>query len=193
MATPLIQNEARSQRLAASRSSAAITSTVAEMYAGAAQLACARETNACTVTMTMIGRQNASSRRSVSPNLVSASPTFHQRHAAIRTDRLTGDEIEHLRKTTVLVLREWTERLRAETGEGFPSKVTAFRPEMAVHGKYGKPCPACGSAVQRIIYAENESNYCARCQTGGKLLADRSLSRLMKDNWPKTIDELEGR
>jgi formamidopyrimidine-DNA glycosylase len=111
----------------------------------------------------------------------------------IRTDRLSDDEVEHLRKTTVLVLEEWIERLRKETGEGFPTKVTAFRPEMAVHGKYGKPCPACGSAVQRIVYAENESNYCARCQTGGKLLADRSLSRLMKDNWPKTIDELEGK
>ena len=111
----------------------------------------------------------------------------------VRTDRLSDDEIEHLRTTTQLVLREWTERLRAETGNGFPSKVTAFRPEMAVHGKYGKPCPVCKSAVQRIVYAENESNYCARCQTGGKLLADRSLSRLLKDNWPKTIDELEGK
>ena len=92
-----------------------------------------------------------------------------------------------------LILREWTARLVAETEKAFPKKVTAFRPEMAVHGKYGTPCPVCGSDVQRIVYAENESNYCARCQTGGKLLADRSLSRLLKDNWPKTIDELEGR
>lgn len=110
-----------------------------------------------------------------------------------RSDRLSEEDITNLYTTTQRVLTEWTARLVAETEKGFPKKVTAFRPEMAVHGKYGTPCPVCGSDVQRIVYAENESNYCARCQTGGKLLADRSLSRLLKDNWPKTIDELEGR
>jgi len=89
-------------------------------------------------------------------------------------------------------LGEWTERLRSDVGEAFPDKVTAFRPEMAVHGKYRAPCPVCGSAIQRIVYAENEANYCARCQTGGRLLADRALSRLLRQNWPKTIEELEG-
>jgi formamidopyrimidine-DNA glycosylase len=85
----------------------------------------------------------------------------------------------------------WTERLRRETGGGFPAKVTAFRPEMAVHGRFGQPCPVCGTTVQRIRYAENEVNYCPRCQTGGRLLADRSLSRLLKSDWPRTIDEAE--
>lgn len=110
-----------------------------------------------------------------------------------RSDTLSDAEVAHLQASVETVLTTWTDRLRAEAKEGFPSKVTAFRPEMAVHGKYGKPCPTCGSKVQRIVYAENESNYCARCQTDGKLLADRSLSRLLKDNWPKSIDELEGK
>ncbi len=89
------------------------------------------------------------------------------------------------------VLAEWTARLRAEAGGGWPAKVTAFRPEMAVHGKFGQDCPVCATAVQRIVYAENETNYCPRCQTGGKLLADRSLSRLLKRDWPRTIEEAE--
>jgi formamidopyrimidine-DNA glycosylase len=112
-----------------------------------------------------------------------------------RTDRLDDAAIARLHDATIAVLEEWTERLRRETGEGFPGKgkVTAFRPEMAVHGKFGQPCPVCGTKVQRIVYAENEANYCPRCQTDGKLLADRSLSRLLKENWPKTIEELEGR
>lgn len=110
-----------------------------------------------------------------------------------RTDRLSEGEIARLFETTRGVLGAWTERLCAEVATEFPAKVTAFRPEMAVHGKHGQPCPVCGTAVQRIVYAENESNYCPRCQTGGKLLADRSLSRLLKDNWPRTIEELEGR
>jgi formamidopyrimidine-DNA glycosylase len=88
-------------------------------------------------------------------------------------------------------LSEWTERLREEVGNGFPERVTAFHPEMAVHGRFGLPCPVCGSPVQRIRYADNETNYCTRCQTGGKLLADRSLSRLLKDDWPRTIEEWE--
>ena len=89
------------------------------------------------------------------------------------------------------VLREWSERLRSEASERFPSKVTAFRPEMAVHGKYNQPCPVCGTPVQRISYAENECNYCPTCQTGGKLLADRALSRLLRTDWPSTLAELE--
>jgi formamidopyrimidine-DNA glycosylase len=91
------------------------------------------------------------------------------------------------------VLHEWIQRLRQQAGVRFPGKVTAFHPEMAVHGRYGQPCPECGTKVQRIRFAENETNYCPRCQTGGKLLADRSLSRLLKQDWPRTIEELESR
>jgi formamidopyrimidine-DNA glycosylase len=89
------------------------------------------------------------------------------------------------------VLLEFLERMRAETQHGLPEKVTAFRPDMAVHGRYGEPCPVCGAPVQRIRYAANETNYCARCQTGGRLLADRAMSRLLKDDWPRSIDEIE--
>ena len=103
---------------------------------------------------------------------------------------LSDGEIATLYEATREVLLEWIERLRNETGEKFPEKVTAFRPEMAVHGRFNLPCPICNSPVQRIVYAENETNYCARCQTGGKLLADRSLSRLLNVDWPKSIDEL---
>jgi formamidopyrimidine-DNA glycosylase len=106
------------------------------------------------------------------------------------TTNLSDEEIERLYESTRAVLAEWIERLREDAGERFPEKVTAFRPEMAVHGKYNQPCPECGTPVQRIVYAENETNYCARCQTGGKLLADRALSRLLHDDWPKSIDEL---
>jgi formamidopyrimidine-DNA glycosylase len=108
-----------------------------------------------------------------------------------RTSQLTDDEVAVLRTAVVESLTEWTDRLREEVGEDWPTKVTAFRDDMAVHGKFGQPCPRCGSKVQRIVHADNESNYCATCQTGGKLLADRSLSRLLKDDWPKTIEELE--
>jgi len=107
------------------------------------------------------------------------------------SQRLSDEEIERLYEATRAVLAEWTERLRAETGDGFPKKVTAFREEMAVHGRFGEPCPACGSRVQRIRYAENEVNYCPTCQTEGKLLADRALSRLLKKDWPRTVEELE--
>lgn len=107
------------------------------------------------------------------------------------TRRMDDGEVATLFAVARQVLDEWTARLRDQTGDGFPDKVTAFRPEMAVHGRYGKPCPECGAPVQRIIYAENETNYCARCQTGGRLLADRSLSRLLKKDWPRTVDELD--
>ena len=103
---------------------------------------------------------------------------------------LTDEEKRRLYDATRITLASWTDILRAETGEVFPEKVTAFREGMAVHGRYGKPCPVCDAPVQRIVYSENEANYCARCQTGGKLLADRSLSRLLKDDWPKSIDDL---
>jgi formamidopyrimidine-DNA glycosylase len=107
------------------------------------------------------------------------------------TQKLADDERDRLFDATRSVLSEWIERLRNELAGTFPENVTAFRPEMAVHGKFGKPCPVCGSAVQRIVYAENECNYCARCQTGGRILADRSLSRLLKASWPRSIDALE--
>ena len=107
------------------------------------------------------------------------------------TQRMTESEIETLFRAVRESLKEWVERLHKERGSGFPEKVTAFRPDMAVHGKYGKPCPVCGSPVQRIVHAENETNYCANCQTGGKLLADRSLSRLLKEDWPRSLEELE--
>ena len=107
------------------------------------------------------------------------------------TSKLTEEEVKRLYEATQVTLTEWFERLRAGTGSEFPSKVTAFRPEMAVHGRYGKPCPDCGSPVQRIVYAENECNYCATCQTEGRLLADRALSRLLKQDWPRSLDEWE--
>ena len=104
---------------------------------------------------------------------------------------LSEAEVTRLYQATRATLVEWTERLRQHAGGEFPEKVTAFREGMAVHGRFGKPCPACGSPVQRIVYAENETNYCARCQTGGRILADRALSRLLKKSWPRSIDELE--
>ncbi len=107
------------------------------------------------------------------------------------TQKLAPEAIARLYEATREVLKEWTSRLRAEAGTGFPEKVTAFRPDMAVHGRFGKPCPVCGTTVQRIRYAENETNYCPRCQTEGRILADRSLSRLLKDDWPRTVEELE--
>lgn len=115
------------------------------------------------------------------------------------TQRLKPEEIARLYKATQKTLLEWIDRLRTESGlnsglkSKFPEKVTAFRPEMAVHGRYGQPCPRCGTKVQRIRYASNETNYCPRCQTDGKLLADRSLSRLLREDWPKSLDELEER
>jgi formamidopyrimidine-DNA glycosylase len=107
------------------------------------------------------------------------------------TARMTQEQVTRLYEATRATLRDWIERLRRETGDGFPDRVTAFREGMAVHGRYRLPCPVCGEPVQRIRYAENETNYCARCQTGGRLLADRGLSRLLKDDWPRSLDELE--
>jgi len=109
------------------------------------------------------------------------------------TSRLSDEEVERLHGATVETLRHWTARLRAEVGDGFPDKVTAFKPGMAVHGRYKQPCPRCGAPVQRIVYAANETNYCAPCQTGGKVLADRVLSQLMKNDWPRTLEEWEER
>jgi formamidopyrimidine-DNA glycosylase len=104
---------------------------------------------------------------------------------------MTAEQIGRLFETICATLLRWVEALRAETGDGFPEKVTAFREGMAVHGRYKQPCVRCGAKVQRIRYASNETNYCAHCQTGGKLLADRALSRLMREDWPRTLEELE--
>jgi formamidopyrimidine-DNA glycosylase len=109
------------------------------------------------------------------------------------TGRLDDEEMEALYGATREILTLWTQRLREQTGDGFPEKVTAFRPGMAVHGRHKQPCPDCGAPVQRIVYAANETNYCAPCQTGGKLLADRALSRLLKKDWPRSLEELEAR
>ena len=109
------------------------------------------------------------------------------------TTSMTDDEIARLHRACIDTLRAWTDRFRAEVADGFPDKVTAFRPEMAVHGKYGQPCPVCLTKVQRIVYADNEANYCPTCQTEGRLLADRSLSRLLKEDWPRSLEELEDR
>jgi len=107
------------------------------------------------------------------------------------TENLADDEIVRLHQGAMAVITEWTDRFRQEVGPGFPEKVSAFRPEMAVHGKYGQPCPVCDAPVQRIVYAENEANYCPGCQTGGKVFKDRALSRLLREDWPKTLEELE--
>ena len=110
-----------------------------------------------------------------------------------QTQSLAVEEIRQLYEATRVTLRKWIDALRADAGEEFPEKVTAFREEMAVHGRFGQPCPVCGSPVQRIRYADNETNYCPHCQTGGRLLADRALSRLLREDWPRTLEELERR
>ena len=109
------------------------------------------------------------------------------------TKRLEASEVRRLYEATQATLRLWSEKLSREAKESFPEKVTAFRPEMSVHGRYSKPCPKCGGPIQRIVYAANEANYCPACQTGGRLLADRALSRLLKTDWPRTLEELEQR
>lgn len=127
-------------------------------------------------------------------NAYSDEILFHaQLSPVLLTQRMNQEEIRRLYEATRQTLAQWTDNLRRETGQKFPEKVTAFREEMAVHGRYGKLCPRCGAKVQRIRYASNETNYCSHCQTGGKLLADRSLSRLLRQDWPRTPEELEER
>jgi len=147
-----------------------------------------------------LGRENHTLKRALTdPTVLSAIGNAYSDEILHRaqlspfkqTRALSEEERQRLYQAARAVLVEWTERLRREAGEGWPGKVTAFRPEMAVHGRYKQPCPVCGAPVQRIVYADNEANYCARCQTEGRLLADRALSRLLKSNWPKTLDELE--
>lgn len=118
---------------------------------------------------------------------------LHRAHLSpvTQTKRLKPEEIARLYEAARSTMTEWADRLRAQAGDGFPEHVTAFRPEMAVHGRFGQPCPDCGTKVQRIRYADNETNYCPRCQTGGKVLADRSLSRLLKDDWPRNVEDWE--
>jgi formamidopyrimidine-DNA glycosylase len=125
-------------------------------------------------------------------NAYSDEILFHARLSPVAlTQRLSREQIARLFEATRQVLADWTERLRQKVGDKFPEKVTAFQEQMAVHGKYGEPCPQCGAKIQRIRYASNETNYCTACQTGGKLLADRSLSRLLREDWPRTLEELE--
>jgi formamidopyrimidine-DNA glycosylase len=150
----------------------------------------------------VLDRQNHTLKRALTdPRLFSGIGNAHSDEILFRarlspfrqTHQLSDEEAERLYNAIRAVLTDWIDMLRAEVGDGFPSKVTAFRAEMAVHGRYRQPCPDCGTPVQRIVYAENEANYCARCQTGGRLLADRALSRLLKGDWPRTIEELEGK
>ena len=148
-----------------------------------------------------LGRENHTLKRSLTdPRLFSGIGNAYSDEILHRarlsplalTGKLGPDAVERLWRATREVLSEWTERLRAEAGDDFPTGVTAFRDGMAAHGRYRKPCPVCGAPIQRIVYSENETHYCARCQTGGRVLADRSLSRLLKDDWPRSIEELEG-
>ena len=149
-----------------------------------------------------LGRENHTLKRALTdPHLLSgignaySDEILHRAGLSLfkRTAQLSAEEWERLHAATLDVLAQWIERTRREVGEGFPDKVTAFRQGMAVHGRYGKPCPVCDTPVQRVIYAENEANYCPTCQTAGRLLADRALSRLMKQDWPRTLEELEAR
>ncbi len=147
-----------------------------------------------------LGRENRTLKRALSdPRLISGIGNAHSDEILLEarlspiklTSRLESDEIERLYQVTQRSLTRWTERLKNEWGDRWPKKVTAFHPEMGAHGRYGKPCPHCGSPIQRIVYASRETNYCAECQTEGKLLADRGISRLLNKDWPKTLHELE--
>jgi formamidopyrimidine-DNA glycosylase len=149
---------------------------------------------------TTLRRENHTLKRSLTdPHLFSGIGNAYSdeilHHARLsplkQTAKLSDGEVHRLWESVRVVLPDWVVRLRNQTGKEFPSKVTAFHPEMAVHGRYGKPCPRCGAPVQRIVYAENECNYCAPCQTEGRLLADRAISRLLKQDWPRSIDEME--
>ena len=148
-----------------------------------------------------IRRENRTLKRALTdPRIVSGIGNAHSDEILWRaglspvalTSRLDDAEVERLHAAAQASLREWSARLVEEAGDRFPAKVTAFHPAMATHGKYGEPCPRCGTAVQRIVYATRETNYCPKCQTGGKLLADRSLSRLLRRDWPRTVEEMEG-
>jgi formamidopyrimidine-DNA glycosylase len=148
-----------------------------------------------------ITRENRTLKRALTdPRILSGIGNAHSdeilleaRLSPLKRSRDLGEEeIERLHEATKRSLRDWTETLRAEVGDGFPEKITAFHPDMAAHGKYGEPCPRCGSPIQRIRYADNETNYCATCQTGGRLLADRAFSRLLREDWPRSLEELEG-
>ncbi|MEM7355446.1 MAG: DNA-formamidopyrimidine glycosylase family protein [Acidobacteriota bacterium] len=149
-----------------------------------------------------LGRENHTLKRALTdPRLLSgignaySDEILHRAGLSLfkRTAQLKGEEWQRLFDATREVLAWWVERTRQEVGDSFPDKVTAFRPGMAVHGRFGKPCPVCETPVQRVVYAENEANYCPTCQTAGRLLADRALSRLMKQDWPRTLEELEAR
>ena len=154
------------------------------------------EASLAAFTRALTGERHTLKRALTDPRLVSgignaySDEILHRaRLSPVRlSDQLTDEETARLFEATRATLRDWVERLRGEAEAGFPEKVTAFRPGMAVHGRYGQPCPDCGASVQRIVYAENETNYCPRCQTGGKLLADRALSRLLRADWPRTLE-----
>jgi formamidopyrimidine-DNA glycosylase len=153
-----------------------------------------------TLLLAALARENRTLKRALTdPRIFSGIGNAHSDEILLdaklspvkRTHRLDDGDVQRLFDATRRSLSEWIERLRSEVGDGFPDKVTAFHPEMKAHGKYGKPCPQCGSPIQRIVYAANETNYCAECQTGGKLLKDRALSRILGEDWPKTLEELE--
>jgi formamidopyrimidine-DNA glycosylase len=187
--------EAGSKRRASLHAVEGASALAAHDPGGIDVLTCSLEEFATTLT-----RENHTLKRSLTdPHLFSGIGNAYSDeilHAArlspvALTQKLSGAEIARLHVATQRELAKWIEKLRRESREKFPDKVTAFRPDMAVHGKFGKPCPVCGTAVQRIVYAENEVNYCPRCQTDGRLLADRSLSRLLKKDWPRTMDDAE--
>ena len=191
----LVLTEAGSQRRAALHMAAGEAGLAALDAGGAEPLEIDAETFAAILTA-----DNHTLKRSLTdPHLFSGIGNAYSDEILHRaqlspvalTQRLAQEEIARLHRATGEVLREWVDRLRADAGDGFPEKVTAFREGMAVHGRYGQPCPRCGAKVQRIRYAANETNYCAQCQTGGKLLADRSLSRLLHQDWPRTLEEME--
>lgn len=157
------------------------------------------EADAARFSTTLLGENHTLKRSLTDPRLFSGIGNaysdeilFRARLSPVRlTRQLQPAEIERLYEATRAILIEWTEKLLAENPDRFPEKVTAFREGMAVHGRYGLPCPTCGAPIQRIRYAENETNYCASCQTGGRLLADRGLSRLLKEDWPRSLEELD--
>ena len=193
----LILTEAGSQRRASMYLVRGASEVAAQDPGGIEVLTSSVEAFAAALT-----RENHTLKRALTdPHLLSGIGNAYSDeilHAAkmspmLLTSKLTAEQIEHLHAHAVAVLTRWRDELIAETGEKFPEKVTAFRDGMAAHGRYGKPCPTCGTPIQRIQYAANEANYCPTCQTGGKLLADRGLSRLLKDDWPRSLEELERR